>query len=346
MNELKLLKTTKVDGILLFSSENCRDVNFDYFSDFRKPTYSFYLFSKKPILITSSIDHERALKETNKEVIRLKDYNYNLRKILKQFFKGKKIGVISSRLPLSLTKSLRGYKLVDISEDASKIRAIKNKKEIKLIKKSCRIANKGIKFIKRELSLDQREKDFVESFHEYLKKFDIEGFAFDTIFSTGKRSAFIHPYPSIGKNKINKGLGLIDFGVIYKGYCSDVTIPFSIGKLNQKQERIVQTVLECYELCKNKLRKNLKAEEVFFDAENFLKSKGFELKHGLGHGVGLEVHDSPSLSFGSKDILKKNMVLTVEPGIYEINVGGFRLENDFLIDNKVKILTKSIYLEF
>ncbi|MBU5688137.1 MAG: Xaa-Pro peptidase family protein [Candidatus Aenigmarchaeota archaeon] len=346
MNELKLLKATKVDGILLFSSENCRDVNFDYFSDFRKPTYSFYLFSKKPILITSSIDYERALKETNKEVIRLKDYNYNLRKILKQFFKGKKIGVISSKLPLSLAKSLRGYKLVDISEDASKIRAIKNKKEIKLIKTSCKIANKGIDFIRKNLSLDKKEKDFVEELHEYLKRFDIEGFSFDTIFSSGKRSAFIHPYPSISKNKISKGLGLIDFGVIYKGYCSDVTVPFSFGKLNERQQRIVQTVLECYDFCKIEIRENLKAEKIFIDAENFIKSRGFEFKHGLGHGLGLEVHDSPSLSLGSRDILKKNMVITVEPGIYEVDIGGFRLENDFIIHNKAKVLTKSRYLEF
>ncbi|MEM5777403.1 MAG: Xaa-Pro peptidase family protein [Candidatus Aenigmatarchaeota archaeon] len=347
MNESKLLKLTKVDGILLFSSDSCRDVNFDYFSDFRKPTYSFYLFGKKSILITSSIDYERALNETNKDVIRLKDYKYNLRKILKEFFRGKKIGIVANKLPISIAKSLRGYKLIDISDNANKIRAIKSKKEINLIKKSCEIANKGIDFIKKNLNQNETEKEFIENLHNYLKKFNIEGFAFETIMASGKRSAFIHPYPCLSKTKISKGLGLIDFGVIYKGYCSDVTVPFSFGKLNTKQEKIVEAVIDCYNFCRNILKENIRAKEIFKEAEKFLKFRGFELKHGLGHGIGLEVHDSPSLSFESEDVLRKNMVITLEPGVYEVDLGGLRIENDFVIKGKnPRILTKSKYLDF
>ncbi|MCS7135067.1 MAG: Xaa-Pro peptidase family protein [Candidatus Aenigmarchaeota archaeon] len=346
MNESKLLKAAKVDGVLLFSSENCRDVNFDYFSNFRKPTYSFYFFGKKKMLITSSIDYDRALNETDIDIFKLKDYNYKLKKIIKENFKGKKIGIIADKLPLSISKHLRGYKLVDISAIASKIRAVKNKKEINLIKKSCSIANKGIKFIKNNLSQNQSEKEFAKELHEYLKKFNIDGFAFKTIIASGKNSAFIHPYPTESRKKISKGLGLIDFGVVYKGYCSDVTVPFSFGKLNLKQETIVSAVLECYDFCKDLLKENVKAGEIFDKAEKFLANKGFELKHGLGHGIGLEVHDAPSISFKSIDILKSNMVLTLEPGVYEIGVGGFRIENDFVIKNKPKILTKSRYMAF
>jgi Xaa-Pro aminopeptidase len=346
MNEDKLLSLARVDGILLFSSENSRDVNFDYFSGFRKPTYSFFLAGKKKMLITSSIDYERALKETSLDVLKLKDYDYKLRKVLKENFKGKTLGIIASSLPLSVAKTLRGYRLVDVSKIASDIRAVKSKKEIKLIKKSCSIANKGIRYVENNLSLSKSESGFVKELEDYLKKFGIDGFAFDAIFASGKRSAFIHPYPARSKKKISKGLGLIDFGVVYKGYCSDVTVPFSFGKISAKQEEMKEAVLEAYEKCKQELKINAKAGEVFAKAESLLSKRGFELKHGLGHGLGLEVHDPPSLSFNSEDVIKRNMVITLEPGVYELNVGGCRLENDFLIASKARRLTRARFLEF
>ncbi|MFH8080907.1 MAG: Xaa-Pro peptidase family protein [Candidatus Aenigmatarchaeota archaeon] len=346
MNEWKLLEESGVSAALLFSSDDVRDVNFDYFSGFKKPTYSFYLISKKNLLITSSIDYERALKETEKDVIKLKDYGYSLKKVLKKFYRGKVLGVIASKFPLSLAKSLRGYKLVDIGNKAKNIRAIKNKHELKLIKKSCHVANKGIDFIRKKLSQEKTEAEFARELQEYLKRFDIEGFSFNTIVSSGKRSAFIHPYPTASNKKISNGLGLIDFGVVYKGYCSDVTIPFSFGKLSQAQQKIIESVLECYDVCKDAAKEGVIADQLFKIAESFLSQKGFELKHGIGHGIGLEVHDPPSLSFKSDDVLQKNMVITLEPGIYEINQGGFRIENDFVVGKKLKPLTKSKYLEF
>ncbi len=346
MNETLLLAKTKLDGILLFRSEDCRDVNFDYFSGFRKPTFSFYLITKKnKIIAASSIDYERALNETKVDVVKLKDYNYKINKIIKKFFKGKRLGVIYGKMPLSIAKSLRGYNLVDIKQVASNIRAVKTKKEIGFITESCKIANKGIKFIEKNLNIDKREDKFVEELHNYLKKFKIDGFAFDTIITSGKKSAFIHPYPSFGNKKFSRGLGLIDFGIVYKGYCSDVTVPFCFGKLTRHQEDIKNAVIETFDLCRNYLKIGVKASDLFDVAKKFLNEKGFELKHGLGHGIGLEVHDSPSLSLNSEDVLKDNMVVTLEPGVYDVNAGGCRLENDFIISKKPKILTKSKFIE-
>jgi len=355
MNEDKLLSMAKIDGFLLFSSENLRDVNFDYFSGFRKPTYSFFLASKKKMLITSSIDYDRALNESNLNVIRFKDYDYKLKRILRENFKGKKLGIIASSLPLSIVKTLRGYKLVDVSEIASEIRAVKNKKEIKLIKKACKITNKGIKYFENNLSINLTEKQLAVLLEDYLKKKGAESLSFPTVLTSGKRSALIHPYPECSNRKISKGLGLIDFGVGYKGYCSDVTIPFIIGKLTDRQKKIVNAVKTAYENSIETLKEGKCAHEVYEAAEKIINNNGFELKHSVGHGLGLEVHDFPSLSPKPKNKaemkkwkpikLKTGMVVTLEPGVYEQNEGGCRLENDILIAKKPVVLTKSKFLE-
>ncbi|MCX8178718.1 MAG: Xaa-Pro peptidase family protein [Candidatus Aenigmarchaeota archaeon] len=343
----KKLKQSKLDAAIFFSSENSKDVNFDYFSDFKNPTFSFLVVCKKSFIAASSIDYERALEESSLDVIKLKDYKYNLKKIIKEKTKAKKIGILFSSIPYSIAKSLRGYKLVSISEQVQSIRAIKSKKEISYIKRACEIANKCIKHIEKEFSNFTNEKEIFFEIKNVIEKKKGDGFSFDPIIASGNRSAIIHPYPSFSNKKISKGLGLIDFGVKYKGYCSDVTLPFSVGSLNKKQKVIVEAVLDAYGTCKDMLKDGQSVSEVFKVAEKTINKHGFEFKHAAGHGIGLEVHDPPSLSIAMKsERLKKYMTVTLEPGVYETDIGGCRLENDFLISKKPVVLTKSEFKEF
>ena len=184
-------------------------------------------------------------------------------------------------------------------------------------------------------------------FYHYLYEL-----AFPTIVTSGKRSAYIHPYPSFSNQKIQDGLGLVDFGVRYKGYCSDVTVPFTLGKISSKQKKIVQTVKEAYEKAIETLKISVPTWKVHESVESLIKKNGFKFKHSLGHGLGLELHDVPSLSPKpkSKEVLKEwkevklkeNMVFTIEPGVYEPKIGGCRLENDVLMTKKIpKVLTNS-----
>ncbi len=225
------------------------------------------------------------------------------------------------------------------------------KKEIERIKKSCRIANKGIKIIKKNLSRKITEKELALILEQELMRKGADELAFPTILTSGKRSAFIHPYPSVSDKKIQKGLGLVDFGVRYKGYCSDITVPFVIGKISEREEKIIQTVEEAHEKAIETLKIGMSTWKVHETIEEMIEENGFEFKHSLGHGLGLELHDLPSLSpkpESEEDLkdweevkLKENMVFTIEPGIYVPGIGGCRLENDVLMTKTSKILTKS-----
>lgn len=361
MNSNKLLiqlHKKKIDAALFFSSGSIRDVNLEYFSGFKEPTFSFLLLTKnKSTLIASSIDYERALNEAKvDEVVSLNSSKYRLSKIIKERLNKKNIGIIHPLFPYGYLKKLRGFRFFDISDVVYNIRSIKEKKEIELVKKACKIANKGIKYFERNLSTKLTEKQLSLMLEEYLKNQHADGLAFQTILTSGKRSAFIHPYPSASNNKISKGIGLVDFGVKYKGYCSDVTIPFSIGKLSEDQKKIVNTVRNVYYKLVDSVKEGKYANEIYEIAESLIKRSGFEFKHSVGHGLGLEIHDFPSLSpkplnkielkKWKPTILKRGMIVTLEPGIYEVNIGGCRIENDFLITKTRSIaLTKARFVE-
>lgn len=144
---------------------------------------------------------------------------------------------------------------------------------------------------------------------------------------------------------------MIDFGIRYRDYCSDVTIPFTVSNISEKQRKIVKTVEQAYDRAIDTIKIDIPTWQVHDSAEKVIKENGFEFKHSVGHGIGLEAHDPPNLSPKPKTKeelkhwkefkLKENMIFTIEPGIYEQKIGGLRLENDILLKKKPKILTNS-----
>jgi len=347
----KNLKEKKIDAALFLCSEPIHDVNIEYFTGFQQTR--FYSFScllitqEKIILIVSQLSYDRAMKEAKAdELINLVDYDHSLTKVLKEKLKGfKSIGIIE-RIFL---------KFQDMSDIILEVRNIKEPEEIERIKKACQIANYGIKFLKKNLSEKITEKELALALEQELIRKGADELAFPTILTSGIRSAFIHPYPSFTDKKIQKGLGLVDFGVRFNGYCSDVTVPFALGKLSEKQKKIIKTVEEAYEKAIETIKIRIPTWKVHDSAEKIIKKNGFEFKHSIGHGLGLELHDLPNLSPKPKSKeelkdwkevkLKENMVFTIEPGIYEPGLGGVRLENDaLLIKKEPKVLTNSRFI--
>jgi len=355
------LKQRKIDVALFLNSEPIHDVNIEYFTGFQQTrfySFSCLLFSQESLtLIVSPLSYERALREAEvDEIINLAEYKKSLTLILKERLrKVKTVGIIERIFPYKLYRKFRKLKFIDISDIILKLRSVKEKKEIELIKKACRITNRGIKLIEEELSKNLTEKELALMLEQELLRRGADELSFPTILTSGKRSAFIHPYPSFANKRIQEGLGLIDFGIRYKGYCSDVTVPFSIGRLNEKQKKIVRAVEEAYRRGLEFLKINVPTWKVHEEVEKEIKRNDFELKHSSGHGLGLELHDLPSFSPKPKsreDLkewkeirLKENMVFTLEPGVYVQGVGGCRLENDiWLTRNRPKVLTKSRFI--
>jgi Xaa-Pro aminopeptidase len=232
---------------------------------------------------------------------------------------------------------------------------IKTPKEIRLLKKSARITDSCIKIIRDSLKEEITETELRRRIGRNIRK-QGAGLAFQTLVASGKRSAMIHCKPR-ASNKIISGLGYVDFGASYKGYKTDITVPFIKGKINKKEKKIVNTTLKAYRLSISSIKLGQPCWKLFEKINNFMKRNGFEMKHGLGHGLGKKVHEYPSIVMPKKKPrgkkkrrwekvrkikFEKNMVFTIEPGIYAKGLGGCRIENDVLLTNKgPQILTHS-----
>jgi Xaa-Pro dipeptidase len=298
----------RMDGVLLFSS----DPNFFYFT---KSTSGilFYDFSK-PVIMQSRIDEKP--KGFRRIVIKNKEFIEKLPKGV--------IGIDEKKLPVSIFRLIRKRaRTRNITKELENIRSIKTSYEVKCIQKACKIS-KDIFFEidSKDLSEIRLKQKLLSSIHDH----GVEP-SFDPIVASRSNTRNPHHVPT--KKKIKKPL-LIDFGVKYKGYCSDVTR--TIGHSKERQLK------ELLEAVYPRIKPGVKAADIdLFVRKKLGRDKKFFL-HSLGHGIGIEIHEKPSLSKDSKDILKENMVFTIEPGIYKRD--GIRIENDFLLKkNSLKNLT-------
>ncbi len=221
-------------------------------------------------------------------------------------------------------------------------RIIKTPKEIKLLKKSAKISDSCIKVIERALKRPNiTEKQLARAINRNIKKQGAQ-LAFPTIVTCGKRSVYIHAKPT---NKRICGLGYADFGAKYKKYRTDITVPFVKGKIGKEEQRILDTTLQAYKLMIKSIKLGMRCWKLHNKLEKFLRARGYKVRHSLGHGIGLDIHELPTIGkpkrgkkYGPRKRkkwlrLKKlrfepGMVFTIEPGIYVRGVGGCRFEND------------------
>ncbi len=244
---------------------------------------------------------------------------------------------------VSLQKVIK--KLIPIT--ISDLRIIKTQEEINAIKKACHIGDSALTELFPLLKTGMTELQVAKDLELIIKKSDAD-ISFPTIVAFGENAAVPHHHP--GEKKLGKrDLILIDFGVQYQNYCSDMTRTFFIGVSTNEQEKAYNSVKvsqeKAAEFIQEKLKMNEKinAKDVDAISREFLINEDFSpIPHSLGHGIGLEVHESPSLSPGSLDILDEGMVFSLEPGVYLPGEFGIRIEDLFTIQNgKLIKLTNS-----
>lgn len=211
-------------------------------------------------------------------------------------------------------------------------RKIKDAKEIEYIKKAAEIADSAFLYIINEIKPDRTEKELALELEFYMRKNGAEGLSFETIFASGLRSAMPHGVAS-GK-KIEYGdLVTIDFGCTYHGYCSDMTRTVAVGSISDEQRKIYEIVLKAQLAAKDAIRSGAVASKVDGIARGIIAEAGYDKNfgHGLGHSLGLDIHEFPSLSPKSEETLLSGMLITDEPGIYVEGLGGVRIEDLLLV---------------
>lgn len=211
------------------------------------------------------------------------------------------------------------------------LRKTKTPQEIKWLKKSAEIARKGIERAAELIEPGRTELEIAAEVEYRMRKLGSGGTPFDTILASGENSGLPHT-EATGKELAEEELVMVDLGAKWNGYKSDMTRTFTISP-SSRQKRLFETARKAQEAALQKVEAGVEAREVDLAAREVFKREGYEkfCLHGAGHGIGLDIHESPSLDPSSDDTLKENMVITVEPGVYVQDVGGARFEDVVIV---------------
>ncbi len=348
----KIFDSNNLDGILISNNYNIKYIS-GYSAD-----YCFLLVTQKNKYFFTD---GRFIIEANRDLA--KDWNVveitptTAEEIIKNFIIKNDIKKIGFDSDLShydyvfvTEKLLNGLDILDITKDINSLRAVKNDYEIECIVKAQRIAEKSLEQVKQTIKEGISELELCAKLEYFMKINGSLKPAFDTIVAFGENSAIAHAKPSSRKLKVGDVI-LIDFGATFNGYCSDMTRTFVFGKYSEEIEKLYNIVLGANEIAIDCIRSGIPPREADRVARNYLDLHRMEsyFNHSLGHGVGLEIHEYPTLSSRilTDDRLKDGMVITIEPGIYIEGLCGIRIEDMIVVKgaNAINLTTSNKKLE-
>jgi Xaa-Pro aminopeptidase len=242
-----------------------------------------------------------------------------------------------------MKKSLNGIGFKPLSNKIEELTVQKTEEEIVKIKKAVEITDKTFRKMLEFIKPGMSELDVSAEITYTQKKLGAEKDAFDPIVASGLRSALPHGIAS--HKKIERGDPVtLDFGCVYDGFCSDLTRTIFAGKPTDELRNLYNIVYSAQKMAIEKAKAGMSSKQLDSSARDYIKEKGFGsyFGHGLGHGLGIEVHEMPGLNQRTDHTLKKNSVITIEPGIYIESLGGVRIEDDVLLDeNGCTVLNNS-----
>ncbi len=219
----------------------------------------------------------------------------------------------------------------------------KDKNEIEKIKQAIKITDRVFSEILDFIKPGVRELDLSAELEYRMKRYGSSTPYYETIVASGKRSALPHGVAS-GKKIGENEFVTMDFGAVFDGYTADMTRTVVVGKANRRQKQVYNIVLRAQKRAISKTRPKMKASDLDKVARNVIKKAGYGkyFGHGLGHGIGILIHDNPAINPTNQQTLEPGMVVTIEPGIYIPNWGGVRIEDDVLITQRgCEVLTAS-----
>jgi Xaa-Pro aminopeptidase len=213
------------------------------------------------------------------------------------------------------------------------LRQIKDEDEIAEIRESVGYAERAFTMLRAGLRKGESEKDVADMLDGYLRRCGATGASFPPIVAVGARSALPHARPTSATLIGQDDFVLVDWGATARPYKSDLTRVLVTGKVTSTFEAIYRTVLTAQERGIAAIRPGVRAHDVDAEARSVIEDAGFGrfFDHGLGHGLGMDIHEAPRLRKGSNVTLEPGMVITVEPGVYLPDWGGIRIEDDVLV---------------
>jgi len=323
----EILRNKNLEAILFFSPENLR-----YLTGFSGGEGVLLVLRDRKVLMVDSRYFEEAREDASGCEIRLWEKGTKGIAAVLHDMGLHRVGLEAAGISLAtyyeLAREAEGVEFVSLKAEVEALRAQKRPWAIELIRRAVELAERAFGEVLGMIRPGMKEIEVALELEFRMRRMGSEGVAFDPIVASGPRSALPHARPS--QRPIGKGEAVIvDFGGRYHGYCSDETVTLFAGDPPEELKKVYQVVKEAHDRALEVIRPGVGCREVDQAARSVIEEAGYGtyFGHGTGHGVGLAVHEYPSITKDSPSELKEGMVLTVEPGIYLPGRGGVRIED-------------------
>ena len=344
-NKIKILrdnmKLQNLEGMIITNNSNI--------------SYIIGMKAEGMLLITDRenifITDARYIEEANNtitiddEIIVMDSANVSESDYLSFFANCNKVGIEENDITYAKYQNyIRIFRLKDAVETGDiieKQRMIKDDNEVSYVRKACEITDNCFNHLLNFIKIGMTEKKIALEIEKFFMENGADGLAFETIVASGENSS--KPHAMVTDRTIKNGDAIvIDFGAKYKGYSSDMTRTIFVGTAEDEIKELYNFILACQKRASNKIKDGANGIEIAEGLEKEFNARNYSLIHALGHGVGIDIHEMPILSYRKNYILKENMIVTNEPGIYIPGKLGIRIEDTILV-NKLRSeeLTKS-----
>ncbi|MGE6631156.1 M24 family metallopeptidase [Bacillus sp. NPDC077027] len=335
------LKEKDIQGAFIHTKENVFYLS-GYFTEPHERLMGLFVFQDaEPFFILPKMEVDQAKNAGwTYDVIGYEDhenpFDFMKATLNQRDIKVNRLAVEKEKIPLHRAEQLKATtgakEFAEAEEQMNQLRLIKDDAEIAILQKAAMLADEGVKIGVNALKEGITETEVLAIIEYELKKKGIQGMSFSTMVLFGEKSGEPHGNP--GQAKLKKGdFVLFDLGVIVEGYCSDITRTFIFQEASEKQKEIYETVLKAETAALEMSEPGVRIGDLDLKARGLITEAGYGeyFPHRLGHGLGVSVHEFPSMSQANDDLLKVGMVYTIEPGIYVPGIGGVRIEDDVLV---------------